>query len=121
MATPYSGPYPRSEPLWPFEGGIFRGSDTHWESPRLSSSAFLAGCECAEHRTCAAEPRLASPLRPVPRTSAFPRCISWSSPAALRQFHHCFQILILVKTAYVKAELGVQKLHLPSFERIRSV
>src|SRR5215470_18793930 len=86
-ATTYSGPYPRSEPLWPVEGGIFRGSDRHWESPHLSFSAFLGGCGCAEHRTCAAELRLANPPRPVPRTSAFLRCISWSSPPALRQLY----------------------------------
>src|SRR5215471_4483651 len=80
MATPCSGPYPRSELLWPFQGCIFRESGRHWEDLRLSSSAFPADCGCAEHRICGVERRLANPPRPDPRTSAFPRYISWSSP-----------------------------------------
>src|SRR5262245_35404712 len=50
------------------------------KSTPFTLSAFPADCVCAEHRICGVERRLANPPRPDPRTRAFPRYISWSSP-----------------------------------------
>src|SRR5215472_18929677 len=108
MATPCSGPYPRSELLWPFEGCIFRESGTHWENLRLSSSAFPADCGCAEHRICGVERRPANPPRPDPRTSSFPRYISWSSPVLSENCEHSCRFLDIVQFPGLGDELGLK-------------